>query len=184
MKYFVVIFISTVFIILFFKTGYYLMSKINNSNQTKVLAESIEINNYEKPPVINPSPLPTNTPIPSPKPTATETPSPFPTATPIPQPNFTSSEIHAFMERFSGQYGIDVNVLRHIAICESGFKPSAINGPYAGLFQFNKTTWSNNRIPMGEDPNPDLRFNAEEAIQTAAYLISLGKRHLWPNCYP
>jgi soluble lytic murein transglycosylase-like protein len=88
------------------------------------------------------------------------------------------------MERFAGQYAVDVNVLRHIAVCESGFNPSAVNGLYAGLYQFNVTTWKNGRVLMGEDTNPDLRFNAEESIQTAAYLISQGKRYLWPNCYP
>lgn len=89
-----------------------------------------------------------------------------------------------FIERFAGQYGVDPNVLRHVAVCESGFRADAINGPYAGLFQFNVNTWKNNRKLMGEDTNLDLRFNAEEATQTAAYLMSIGKRGIWPNCYP
>jgi hypothetical protein len=37
---------------------------------------------------------------------------------------------------------------------------------------------------MELDPNPDLRYNAEESIKTAAYLISIGKTYLWPNCIP
>ena len=117
-------------------------------------------------------------------PTTVPTNTPTPTPTHIPQPVVSSEEIHKLMERFAGQYGVDVNVLRHIATCESGFNPSAVNSGYVGLYQFNKTAWINNRRLMGEDQNPDLRFNAEESVQTAAYLISNGKRSLWPNCYP
>lgn len=103
---------------------------------------------------------------------------------PIPQPSVSSEEIHKFIERFAGQYGVDPNVLRHIAVCESGFNPIAVNGSYAGLYQFTSVTWKNTRIEMGEDTNPDLRFNVEEAIQTATYIISVGKQGIWPNCYP
>ncbi|MCL5019997.1 MAG: transglycosylase SLT domain-containing protein [Patescibacteria group bacterium] len=139
-------------------------------------------------PTPTPTPIPTSTPTPlptaTPLPTPTFTPTPTPTPTPIPQPKFTQKEIHMFIERFAGQYGVDPNVLRHVAVCESGFRADAINGPYAGLFQFNVNTWKNNRKLMGEDTNLDLRFNAEEATQTAAYLMSIGKRGIWPNCYP
>lgn len=74
--------------------------------------------------------------------------------------------------------------LRHIAICESGFRSSAKNGPYGGLYQFDETTWKSSRRVMGEEIDPQLRFNAEEAVQTAAYLISKDKFYLWPNCKP
>lgn len=144
--------------------------------------------------IIDPSPTPTETPVPTetpsptptliPTPTQTPAPTATPTPTPKPQPKFSSEEIQGFMERFAGQYGVDVNILRHIAVCESGFNPQAVNGPYVGLFQFNSTSWKNNRVPMGENPDPDLRYNAEEATQTAAYLISQGKYYMWPNCKP
>ena len=107
-----------------------------------------------------------------------------PTPTPIPQPEFSGEEIHKFIERFSAQYSCDPNVLRHIAVCESGFRADAVNGPYVGLFQFATVTWKSHRNLMGEDGNPDLRFNAEEAVQTAAYVVSQGKGYIWPNCYP
>jgi len=29
-----------------------------------------------------------------------------------------------------------------------------------------------------------LRFNAEEAVQTAAFALSQGKTSIWPNCSP
>lgn len=79
---------------------------------------------------------------------------------------------------------MDPNILRHIAICESGFRADAINGPYGGLYQYSVSTWNTSRAIIGEDPNPDLRFNAEEAVQTTAYLIALGKGHHWPGCMP
>jgi hypothetical protein len=37
---------------------------------------------------------------------------------------------------------------------------------------------------MGEDADIDLRLNAEEAVQTAAYAYSLGNDSIWPNCAP
>ena len=134
----------------------------------------------------SPLPTPTSTPksTPTPKPTATSTPTPVPTPTPMPQPSFTEEQINGFIERFSSQYSIDPNELRHIALCESGLNPFAYNSGYAGLFQFGSTTWRGYRNGLNEDPNPELRFNAEEAVQTASYALSLGKRHIWPNCVP
>ena len=99
-------------------------------------------------------------------------------------PPVSPQEIHAFIERFSAQYGVDPNVMRHIAVCESGFNPLAINGPYIGLYQFGKSSWTSNRQALGEDIDTDLRLSAEESVQTAAYIISIGKDSLWPSCFP
>jgi len=129
-----------------------------------------------------PTIIPTNTPLPTP--TIKPKPTVKPTPTPKPQPKFTSEQIYGFTDRFGGQYAVDANVLRHIALCESGFRSEAKNYIYAGLFQFDTRTWGIYRQKMGEDPNPDLRYNAEEAMQTAAYAISLGQLRLWPNCKP
>ena len=127
------------------------------------------------------TPLPTFSPTTKP----TKTPSPSLTATPLPTPSpISSEEIMRLLEGFAGQYGVDPNVLRYIAICESGFNPNAVNGPYVGLYQFGRITWSTNRILIGEDPNPDLRFNAGESIQTAAYMLAEKGRQFWPNCNP
>ena len=149
--------------------------------KSKDLAQKSETNTNPIP-TVTLTPTQTSTPTPFSTPTPTNTPTP--THTPVPQPIISSQEIHKLMERFAGQYGVDVNILRHIATCESGFNPLAVNGAYAGLYQFNGTAWKNNRLLMGEDTNIDLRLNAEESIQTAAYLISSGKKYLWPNCYP
>jgi len=120
------------------------------------------------------------TPTPTPKPTIKLTPTP----TFVPQPTFTSEEINGFIERFAAQYGVSPHVLRHIALCESGFNPQARKLSYAGLYQFTANTWKKYRQLMGEEINPDLRFNAEEAVQTAAYILSINKAFIWPSCNP
>jgi len=79
-------------------------------------------------------------------------------------------------------YHLDQQVLRKISLCESGNNPKALNEPYAGLFQFQPTTWIATRNRMGKDPNSDLRFNAEEAIKTAAFKISNDGTSAWYNC--
>jgi hypothetical protein len=131
---------------------------------------------------LTPTPSPTMTPTPTPKPTTT--PTPIPTPPPTPQPPVSSEQIHAFIDQFAGQYNVDANILRHIAICESGLNPLAKKLTYAGLYQFAPTTWIKYRLLMGEDINPDLRFNAEEAVQTAAYVLSINHAYIWPSCVP
>lgn len=119
-------------------------------------------------------------------PSSTPTPRPtrIPTPTPKPQPQFTSQQIYEFTNEFGGRYGVDPNILRHISLCESTFKPNAKNYIYAGLFQFDTRTWQTYRRLMNENPDPDLRFNAKEAVKTAAFTISRVGTHLWPNCKP
>lgn len=120
--------------------------------------------------------------------TSTTTPTKKPTPTPTkaaPTPTASLSvEVSGFVDRFSAQYGVDPNVIRHVAICESGYRSNATNGPYVGLFQFGAATWENIRKEMGEETAPDLRYSAEESIQTAAYVLSRNKGGIWPNCMP
>ncbi|MCX6704080.1 MAG: transglycosylase SLT domain-containing protein [Candidatus Woesebacteria bacterium] len=130
------------------------------------------------------TPTETPSPTPTPTPTATPTPKPKPTPSPVPQPIFSSQEINGFIDRFASQYGVSPDVLRYIALCESGFNLSAKNYVYAGLYQFSTVTWKNLRVKIGEDTDPNLRFNAEEAVQTAAYAVSIGDHAIWPHCYP
>jgi len=51
-----------------------------------------------------------------------------------------------------------------------------------GLFQFDTRTWQTYRNRMGKDPNPDLRGNAQQAVETAAYVYSISATGIWPNC--
>lgn len=137
-------------------------------------------------PTVEPTqtPVPTSTPSPTPSSTPTPKPTAIPTSTPIPQPKYSSEQIYEFTNRFGNQYGVDPNVLRYIALCESGFRPEARNYVYGGLYQFSPNTWASYRKKMGEDQSADLRYNAEEAVQTAAFALSLGMGKIWPNCQP
>jgi hypothetical protein len=130
------------------------------------------------------TPSPTSSPTPTPKPTTTPTPRPTtsPTPTPTPKPITVPNELEPFFTQYASMYSIDKELLKRIAYCESHFNPSAANRDYVGLYQFTKTLWINTRTQMGHDTNPDLRSNANEAIKTAAYLISKGKLFVWPNC--
>lgn len=142
------------------------------------------VTDEEVPSIVSPEPTPVATPTPSPTLVPTPTMTPLPTPTPVPARVDTSEEIQGFMERFAGQYGVDANVLRKVAVCESGFNPLAVNGGYAGLYQFGPTAWRNNRALMGEDPDLGLRFDAAASVQTAAYVITIGRGSIWPNCFP
>lgn len=130
------------------------------------------------------APTPTPTPTPTPKPTPKPKPKPTPTPTPKPQPTFTSEQIYYMIDKYSAEKSVNPNVIRHIALCESGFNPKAKNYIYGGLFQFAPATWKSYRKIMGLDPDPDLMYNAEEAIKTVVYIVSLGRTYLWPNCAP
>jgi soluble lytic murein transglycosylase-like protein len=84
--------------------------------------------------------------------------------------------------RYGEQYGLDKAYLKRVAFCESSYNPKAVNGVYGGMYQFLASTWSATRREMGLDPDPDLRFEAEEAIKTAAYKISKEGAWAWPVC--
>jgi soluble lytic murein transglycosylase-like protein len=93
-----------------------------------------------------------------------------------------SEELETLFNKYGTQYNVSPGILRKIAACESGFNANAVNGPFAGMFQFLASTWSANRNTMGLDPNPELRFNAEESIRTTAYKISKDGVGAWPVC--
>jgi len=109
---------------------------------------------------------------------------PEPTITPkIPQPKpLPASSLDQMFATYGQQHGVDSIFLKKIAYCESSFRPNAVNGIYAGLFQFTPATWSATRKKMGLDSNPDLRFNPEESIKTAAFKISQDGPAAWPVC--
>lgn len=93
------------------------------------------------------------------------------------------TDLESLFTKYSGEFGVEKDLLKKIAQCESGFNTNSNNsGIYLGMFQFSASTWTSNRTKMGLDPNPDLRTNAEEAIRTAAFMISRGGRGAWPNC--
>lgn len=142
--------------------------------QPRVISYSIEVPPTEIP---TPSPSPTPKPTPRPTPKATE-------GKAKPQPKYTSEQIYGFTNEFGRKYGIDPNVIRHIGQCESGFNPAAKNNIYAGIFQFDAATWKSFRKMMNRSADPDLRYDAKEAVETVAYMLSIHRGALWPNCFP
>lgn len=99
-------------------------------------------------------------------------------------PPIAPSELDTLFDTYANQYGISSATLKVIANCESKFNPSALskNGLYGGLFQYSPSTWASTRRSMGLDENPELRFNAEEAIKTTAFKIANGGIGAWPHC--
>lgn len=144
---------------------------IFQTSSPQVLAASTKATTESNPP------QPTETPIP---PTAT----PTPTALPTPQPTEpATTDLDSLFNKYGSQYSVNVDQLKKIANCESGFNTNSDTGLYAGMFQFSAGTWESIRGTMGQDPNPDLRKNAEEAIKTAAFMLSRGEANAWPNCH-
>lgn len=124
-------------------------------------------------PTTIPSLTPTSTTIPTPTATVTLTPTPTPVA---------STDTETLFTTYASHYSIDREQLKKIADCESGRNPLAENGPYGGMYQFSENSWISTRTAMGMDTNVTLRFNAEEAIRTAAFKLSTGGKNAWPNC--
>lgn len=161
--------------------GYFLKKQAGFSRNT-VVADKIFSNNAQSPNIamsyLNDYIVITETPVPTPALTST----PVPTITPTPVYRFTSSQLDEWFTRFASENSIDRSLLIKIAVCESGLNPLAVNGIYGGLFQFSSSAWTNTRKQMNEDTNPELRFNAELAIKTAAFKIAVGGKNSWPNC--
>lgn len=124
----------------------------------------------------------TPTPTDTPSPTATPI-SPTPTQTPTPTPIIiASASLDELFAKYSSEYGVDKELMKRIAYCESGLNPAAATNLYAGLYQFSESLWISTRTLMGQNNDPNLRFNAEESIRTAAFMISQGHLNIWPNC--
>ncbi|MBI4130801.1 transglycosylase SLT domain-containing protein [Candidatus Roizmanbacteria bacterium] len=124
------------------------------------------------------TPTPTNTPTPAPSFTPTPTLPPTPTPVPV-----SATEIDGWFERYSRENNVEIATLRKIAVCESGYNTnSKSKHGYSGMFQFSESAWRTTRTNMGADSNPDLRFNPEESIKTAAWKIAHQGTAAWPAC--
>lgn len=118
----------------------------------------------------------------SPTPIPTIAPTPKPTPTPAPAAIFAPSGLEPLFIKYSDDYSIDNQLLKRIAKCESGFNPNASANGYAGLFQFSQALWTQTRNLLGLNSDQNLRFNAEESIRTAAFMVSQNHLGIWPNC--
>ena len=129
------------------------------------------------------SPKTTPKPTSKPKPTVTPGISPDTKPTTKPAPVVSApADLEALFAQHAATHGVDPMIMKKIAQCESGMRPEATNGPYGGMFQFVSSTWSANRKAMGKDPNPALRYNAAEAIETAAFKMGRDGYGAWPAC--
>ena len=132
-------------------------------------------------PTVIPTVQPTAKPTVKPtiRPTATSTPTP--TAKPVAAIT-APADLEALFQQHASTHGVSSEIMKKIAQCESGMRPEAVNGPYGGMFQFVSSTWVSNRRAMGKDTNPALRFNASEAIETAAFKMGRDGYGAWPAC--
>jgi hypothetical protein len=92
------------------------------------------------------------------------------------------TEVENMITGHAAQYGVDPNLMKKIAKCESTFNANAVNGSHAGMYQFKDSTWVSTRRAMGLDTNPQLRFDANEATKTAAFKIAHGGKQAWQQC--
>lgn len=159
--------------------SYFLFSK----NHPVILSPLSEKANARTLGVIT-TPTPTPTPTITPSHTPTPIP-PTPTETPTPTPIpiiIAPANLDELFTKYSSEYSVDKELMKRIAHCESGLNPAAANNLYAGLYQFSESLWTSTRTLMGQNSDPGLRFNAEEAIRTAAFMISQNHLGIWPNC--
>ncbi|OGG02648.1 hypothetical protein A2W14_01205 [Candidatus Gottesmanbacteria bacterium RBG_16_37_8] len=156
----------------------FLVQSIIINNFTKVISQTADLNvkaiasqNYNlEYIVISETPIPTRTPTPTLTPTIT------------PTPKLQPSHLDSLFEKYSREFSVDRNTLKKIAVCESGLNSGANSGTYGGLYQFSASSWISTRKAMNADTNPDLRFNGDESIKTAAFKLSTGGAGIWPNC--
>jgi hypothetical protein len=130
------------------------------------------------------TPKPTKIPVPSPTAVVLASESSSSTPTPIQKPPVAQAGIpyDEYFTKYAGQFAVNKELLVHIARCESGFRPGAVNGEYLGMYQYLASTWQSTRRAMGENPDPSLRANPEEAIKTSAWKIANGGIGAWPIC--
>lgn len=134
-------------------------------------------------PTHTPTPTPTITPTPTLTPTPTATNTPHPTKTPTPKPTLVvGSQLLEWVNKYSSEMSVDRDLLLRIGNCESGMNSNSRYLDYGGIFQFSTNTWISTRKMMNLDPNPELRFNPEESIKTAAFKLSRSGAGAWPNC--
>lgn len=142
------------------------------------------------------TPTPTKLPTPkpkTPKPSATPTlkptaalTTPAPTVAPTPistvTPQPTPTDLNALFTKYGDEYKVDKEQLKRIAVCESKLNTNAGNKWYAGLYQFGEGSWAAIRKELGQNTDIALRKNPEEAVRTAAFVLSKGRANIWPNC--
>lgn len=149
----------------------------NNDLDSRVIEQRIEAKNEKRKPV----PLKQFVPTPTPRPVVKVVKVVKPAEKQATQPQFGGSVADVIV-RYANQFKVNPSIMLSIASCESGLRPNAANGPYAGIFQFNSSTWISNRRAMGLPTDPALRNNPEEAAKTAAFKMARDGFGAWPAC--
>jgi hypothetical protein len=125
----------------------------------------------------------TFSPNPTSSPTLTLKPTPYISITKAPSVILSKPlSLDELFEKYGLIYGVDKNVLKKIASCESGLDPNQVTGIYGGLFQFSDLSWTEARGRMGKSADQNLKFNAEESIKTAAFEINYKGTSGWSDC--
>ncbi len=175
MKYTVIISVIAITLVLFFITlkNTFLYKSVKENISIQITPTGIllspDTRNYDEYIVITLTLTPTQTPTPTPVPTITPTP-------------ISYMHLEDLFTKYSGSESISRELLWKIAVCESGLNPNAKNGIYGGLFQFSEGSWISTRRKMNMDTNPNLRFDLEQSIRTAAFKMALDGPGAWPNC--
>jgi len=92
-------------------------------------------------------------------------------------------QIHAYIAKYSLEYGISPYQLTKTIACESGFKKNAVNyndggkGKHSvGILQFQKSTFDNYSKKMGEELD---YYSYHDQIKVASYMFSKGQQRQW-----
>lgn len=89
--------------------------------------------------------------------------------------SYTEKEILGFISSAAKKYGQSENAMVRVARCESNLDPCAVNrsGPYYGLYQFLKSTWS--KTPYGDQNIYDPKAQA----MAAGWMWKEGRKNEW-----
>lgn len=168
---------------LFFILGFLLGSARTLSSSTKTVKSGPAVEGVQVKSLVSPTPTPLASPTPTPTMKPTLKPTPKPSPSPKPSPMIVlPPDLEELFAKYSGAYSIDKELLKRIAQCESGLNPQAQTQDYSGLFQFSEVLWRQTRTLMAENTDLNLRLNPEEAIKTAAFMVSQNHLGIWPNC--
>lgn len=92
-------------------------------------------------------------------------------------------QIHAYIAKYSMEYGINPYQLKKTIQCESQFNPRAINyhdggkGKHSvGILQFQRTTFDGYSKKMGEKLD---YYSYHDQIKVASYMWSNGQQRQW-----
>ena len=89
--------------------------------------------------------------------------------------SYTEKEILGFISKAAKKYGQSESAMVRVARCESNLDPCAVNrsGPYYGLFQYLKSTWS--KTPYGDQSIYDPQAQA----MATAWMWKEGRKNEW-----